>query len=206
MMSRERAGVRRWFSAPAFESEELSRRARILHRTVWSGMAVVTVGMVALIAAQPSTTIRPLMTLIGVDLIGLAAHEVSRRGRPYAGSILAVGGLIAMTTLLALAGGGIRSAGITIHFAFVMLAGVLLGPMWALRTALVCAAVATGLVAAELTGVIEPTPTDYGPLGLLVIDLLFLTVVLMLTFVASRSMTGALHRAETELTERREAE
>ncbi|HEX6589714.1 MAG TPA: ATP-binding protein [Longimicrobiales bacterium] len=195
----------RWLR-PAFGSEELTERARLLHRVTWIGLGAATLTIGILVVAQPSASARALTMLAGVLALGALVLAISVRGRPREAAVLAVAGMIVIVTALAPSGGGIRSPGVTMYFAFVLLAGVLIGPRGALRAALACALLATTLAVLELSGVIRPRRLDYGPVALLVLNLFYMGMVVALTRVASRSMTSALRRAEAELTDRRDAE
>ena len=199
-------GFQGWLKPPVFASQELTVRARLLHGATWIGMACATVAFAILAIVQPSSALRAIATLVAIDVLGLTVLEVSRRGHPRAGSALAIGSLIVLATALAPSGGGIHSPGATLYIAFVLLAGVLLGPRAALNTALVCALAAAGLVVGEITGHIDTSVEPYGPIGRLIVSLLNMTFVVLLTYVASRSMTDALRRAESELAEKHQAE
>ena len=203
---RKTSRLGQWLAAPTFPSEELTERARLLHHAAWISFAAATITFGAIALAQPEPAGRPLAALILVDLLVLVVLGISRFGYPTRAGIFAIAALLTLLTAVAASGGGIRSPSATMYFAIVLIAGVLLGPHAALRTAIVCAILATGLVVAELAGLIDPGATPYGPVGLLFMNLLYIAVVVTLTRVASKSMSDALARSESELAERREAE
>ena len=196
---------RGWFRAPRFENDELTQRAGVVHRLVWIGMAAGTLALGAVVALQPELAGRTLPAIAVLVLVGLAVLEISRRGYPNVASVIALMTVIAVATALSPGGGGIRSPGATLFFAFVLFAGVLLGHRAALVVAAVCAVIGTLLVVAELNGMIEPA-VRYGPVALLVVNFLYMVLILTMTRLLTSKTQSALNRAEQELAERVETE
>ena len=203
--TRERPRPGRWYASPVYAGEERTQRARMLHRVVWTVMGAVTATNLLIALTQPSVRARALGALLFVDLFGLVLLWLSRRGRTRLASALLVVGLIGLVTTLATAAGGIRSPGVTMYFAFVLMAGVLLDLRAAIGAAILCAVLGTTLVVLELNGLLSAA-TDYGPITLLLLNFMYMTLVIVLTRLATASVSTALRRAESELGERAETE
>ena len=191
------------FAPPVFASEEEIQRARVFRTVVLITMLLVTAFFPIIMIQQPSTIPRGTYALVVVDVLGVVLLEVSRRGRTHLASMLFIAGLVLLVTSMALTAGGIRSPGATMYFVIVLMSGLLLGETAGVVTALICAGLGLGLVLAEASGILPSQTAPYSGITLWLLNCIYMGVVIILLKLATRTVTGALRRAETELAERR---
>ena len=194
------------FAPPIFASEEETKRARVFRDVVLMTMLIVSALFPIIMVGQPSTIPRALYALIVLDTLGLILLEVSRRARTHVASVLFISGLVLLVTTMALTAGGIRSVGATMYFVIVLMAGLLLGERGGVITALVCAALGLGLVGVEAFGVLPAQTAPYSATTIWLLNCIYMGVVIVLLRLATRTITAALRRAESELAERRNVE
>jgi signal transduction histidine kinase len=189
-----------------FDNPEQTERARNFHYAVWLIMLVTTVVVLGIVATQIELAAWALRSLATVDGLGLAGLMLNRQGKTRLASLLLVGGVIALVTFNSLSAGGIRSPGVTLYFVFVLMAGLLLGQAAAIVTALACAMLGLGLIVAEGNGFLPEPTVRYNAVSLWLLNCLYMGVVVILLRLATQTISKALRRAETELTERKAAE
>jgi signal transduction histidine kinase len=164
-------------------------------------MIVVTVLFTAIDFLQPSLAARANFAMTLIDGVGFIGFSMTRRGRTRAASLLFIGLLVTLVTIMALSAGGIRSPGIALFMVFTLLSALLLGRVEATITAGICAAIAMALVAAELWGVLPRQTVTYQPLALLLLNLVYLTVMLVVVQLIVRTISRSLIRAQQALAE-----
>lgn len=190
---------------PAFADQEQAQRARMFHGVALTTLALVTTIIPAAIAAQPTVLLRGLFAIAVVDSLTLTTLALNRRGRTRLASWLYICVILALLTVNATTGGGIRSPGVQAYFIFVMLAGLLLGERVGVITGLACAALGLGLVLLEFFGAVS-AERIYNAGVLWLLTCVYIGVALLTMRLATGAVRRSLARAEAELAERGAAE
>lgn len=195
----------RWFAPPVFSTPEQTLRARVLHQVI--GVTVlIAIGLLPLIAMmQPATISRSLAAAAFISGLGLLLLHVNRSGRTRLAAIWFAGGLIALKTALAVTAGGVRSPGVTMYFVIVLMVGLLLGERAGTVMALICAALGLGLLLAESAGLLPPG-IRYDSTTIWLLSCIYMGLVVLLLRLPTMWIGAAVHRAESELSERKLAE
>ena len=191
---------------PVFDNQEQNERARNLHYVAWVIVVATTIGLVGIAAAQTELAVWALTRLavvLGLALVGLVLNH---QGKTHLASLLLVGGLIAFVTMNSFFVGGIRSPGVTLYFLFVLMAGLLLGEVAGIMTAVGCALLGLGLIVSEGLGFLPEPTVHYNAVSLWLLNCIYMGVVIILLRLATRTIRNALRRAETELADRKRAE
>lgn len=184
-----------WLAAPAFADQEQAQRARIFQGVALTTLALVNVILPLVIAVQPNTLPRALLSIAVVDSVAFVTLALNRRGRTRLASWMYISIILALLTFNALTGGGIRSPGVQAYFIFVMLAGLLLGERVGVITGLGCAVLGLMLVLLESIGAVSPQPI-YSALPLWLLTCVFIGVALMTMQLATSAVRRSLTRAE----------
>jgi len=195
----------RSFAPPVFDTPEQTLRARILHLVI--GVTVlIAAGFLPLIAImEPATLSRAVSATAFIGGLGLLLLRVNRSGRTRLAAILFAGGLIALMTAVAVTAGGVRSPGVTMYFVIVLMAGLLLGERAGAVTALGCVALGFGLLMAEQAGLLPPG-IRYSSTTIWLLSCLYMALVVLLLRLPTLLIRTAVLQAESELSERKQAE
>src|SRR6185312_2896692 len=90
--------VLRWLTARPLASEMVISRDSQLRQLAAGTLIVVAVSLAALVAVEPATFARRLVTLIAVTALIGGIELINRRGHTTAASMLLIAGLIAIVT------------------------------------------------------------------------------------------------------------
>ena len=190
----------RWFAVPVGMSEE-EQHTHVFRIVVVMTMTVVTILFTIVGLIQPSIARRAIVAMTLIDGVGIIGISMTLRGRTRLASQLFIGLLVLLVTIMAVSAGGVRSPGIALFMVFTLLSALLLGPREATITAGICAAIAMGLVAAEMWDVLPEQTVEYAPISLLLLNLVYLTVMLVVVQLIVRTISRSLIRAQQALTE-----
>jgi signal transduction histidine kinase len=194
-----------WFALPESLTEG-EQQTRIYRRVVVSTMIIVTVLFGILAIVQTSLAQRAMVAMGIVDGVGAMGLALSHRGQSRLASGIFLTILISLVSIMALSAGGIRSPGMSLFLVFTLLAALLLGRRAAVVTAAVCAVIAGALAITEVLGILPPQTVRYQPLALLILQLTYLSVMLIVVQMIVGSISKSLTRAERELAERQRAD
>jgi signal transduction histidine kinase len=189
-----------------FPSESQLARARRLRSVAFGTLAVVATALIVLIALEPSTAARRLISLTAVAVLIGAIHELNRHGHTTLASWCFVLGLIAVVTQRAWHTGGIYAPVLPLYVLFVLMGGVLLSRLGGIVATAACVMGAAMLVAGQFAGAITPARDLGTPIGMLLFLTMILGLSLMLQAMIGTSFREALDRAEHELAVRTAAE
>ena len=196
-------GPRTWMRVRVFPTESEMARAQRLWTVAFGTFVVVAISLVALIATEPSTAARRLVTLAGVMVLTGIIYVVNRRGHTSGASWMFVLGLVVIVTQRAWITGGIYAPVLPLYVVFVLMGGVLLSRLGGIITAVACAAGATMLVIGQAMGAIQPVRTFAPPLGMLVFLMMILALALVLQFMVGNTFRESLARSEREIAVRK---
>ena len=194
------------FSPPVFPEEEKAQRAKILFTLLWVTMGAVSVAMTGLAFAQSQLVLPASFYIVVILAAGLSLLELNRRGHTSAASVLFLVLVITLVSTRALVAGGIRSPGVTMYYVFALAAGLLLGERAGIITAIICSAIALGLVVAEHFDFLPAQTIHYTALSYWWLNLLYMCLIVLLIRVASQAVRKAFDRMNSELAERQKAE
>ncbi len=188
--------LRNLFQPPAFDDEEKTRVARLLHTILLSIAFGVFMIFVTTLLFAPERTNRLLITAAFLFLAG-GNLFLARRGMVSQASVLFITTLWLVLMASALTGGGSRGIGFASHIVVLVLAGLLLGPKFAYLMASLSFIGAVAIAIAEVNGIVFPAPPTNYLLNLLTFSFYLLLTALLLQ-LASNSITRSLKRARQD--------
>jgi signal transduction histidine kinase len=195
-----------WLKARPLADEMVISRASQLRQLSAGTLIVVAVSLAALVAVEPATFARRLITLIAVAVLIGGIELINRRGHTTAASMVLIAGMIAIVTQRAWITGGIYAPVLPLYTVFVLMGGVLLGRAGGIATVAGCVLGGAILVWGQLAGKVTPDKIFGPPFGML----LFLAMVLALALVLQTMIAGmfrvTFERAHEEIEARREAQ
>jgi signal transduction histidine kinase len=177
-------------------------RARMVFVIAWATMLIMTPFMALLIMARPVSFERRATIIVVVNLLGLAALALNRRGHVRGAGVLLVSGLVVLATALALTGGGIAAQGVVLFIPIVLMTGLLLGERAGVVAGVGCFGIGLGLVVIEAAGLLPRSRNVQTPVTLWLLSGLYLGLAIALQRLATQAVGGALKRTETALQER----
>ncbi len=197
------SAVRRWFARPQSGQADRDEEARVLWMISWGMVALIAAYSVTEIVFEPASTLRRVITLLGITTIVGVVHEMNRRGHIRQASWTLVVLLIAFLTQRAWITGGLHSPISEVYALFVMLAGVLLGPRGAAIAAVMAVAGGIVLLVAESTGTITGITAFQAPGGLLMFLTMVAAITVLLQQMVARTLRANLQVAQSEIAERK---
>jgi len=193
-----------FFKPPAFDSEQQTQQAKMVHTVAWTTAALVTLVMLFLIPFLPFNIARALIITGFVNGLALVVVLLNRRGHTQGASVVFIAGLVLLMTGLAPTAGGIRAPAMTFSAVIVMMAGLLLGQRIGLYTGLTCIVIGLGMLLAEILGLLPASAIIHTATTLWMFNTLLIGIVIALQRLATKTVRRALGRAESELAERKE--
>jgi len=187
------------FRPPVFAQEEKTQAAKLIYPVLWSQILATTVIGMVLCILTTAYSYFWLALIFFTLIIGWIQLSLARRGRTYLCSLLLIAGLWADLTLFSftMTGIGVRAA--WGFFFVVFIAGMLLGRIAGIVTAVIASL--TTLAIAYLAPVRSQFPIQFW-----LTNSLYLVFVIFLQFLASRSIRESLEEAKRQLRERQQAE
>lgn len=210
--------LRRATSAPVFEDEEKTRRAKLLNAIVWTFFAISLSGGLALLFVQGFGVRFGMAVTI---LVGLGAvYTLMRRGYIQLANLVLVLVLSLTTTITLYRLGGLRFPGVSLYILITLIAGLLLDVWLSLAMLGLLILAILGLYYAELAGFISYTIANEPLPVVLVATIVILAFTAVLIYLYSSQVKQALERArrneralaennrilKQEITERHQAE
>lgn len=198
--------MRQIFTPPVFADPDLTRRAAVFYQMVFAEFAIVCV--IAFIAAftEPASRLW-FFSVVAVDILfAVSTLALCRRGWVDPASWILVAINVIMTIARAPWIGGIHSPALMLLGSHTLMAGILLGKRNGYLVGTVCAGLCLGLLAAEEFGMLPAQAVFYGPGTYFFLLMLNMGFVFFLLDISSRSLQAAFRRANSELTQRRQAE
>jgi PAS domain S-box-containing protein len=200
------SALRRIFWPPTLETIEQTHRARIFHRVV-IGTAAMLITLLLLLAVElPSSFPRRLNSILYCIALCVVLIPLNRSGRTRLASWLLVLSLTAVDTQRAWTSGGIAAPVVSAYIVIVLIAGLLLGTRTGIFIALTCLALGLGMALAEQAGRLPAPEVAFSPLARWLATTMWLGLAFLLQREVAVSLGESLHRSETELAERRQAE
>jgi PAS domain S-box-containing protein len=144
-------------TAPAFESEDLTRHARLVHRSAWMLFLVATTLLLMLMWAVPSNRPRWIETEAGFFIWTLVVWGINRSGRPWHASVALTFFCWFTFSLLSWTGGGIDAVAASLYVVVVLIAGSLMGWRAAVYTGMLCCLTLLAFVLAGQMKVLPPS-------------------------------------------------
>ena len=195
--------LRRFFTPPRFDSEDLRLRARTLHRVTRATGIIAPTFLLALIALQPETWLRRSFSILVVLLSAGAVLAINHRGKTTLASWLFIAALVGLVTHKSLSSGGVSAPQCFLFLVFVLIAGLLLGTRGGVITAVVEVVLALGMALLARAGALPPSELRFGPLELWLYSSLSIGLAVIVQHEVASTLLGALSLAEQRVTELR---
>ena len=196
--------IRAFIPVPPGEQEQADL-PRALETILWTVMAASLL-LFAAVPLLPQFAWRWLGIIAIVYALCVPLLVLRRRGRTRLASLLLLGGLWVLITVLVLTAGGLAAPSSFVYVIIVLIAGLLLGARAGIATALGCMLTALGLAIVEMTGHLPSAAIPYTPMSRLVSLTLFIAIALSLQLLSARTTGSALQRSQRELEDRKRAE
>ena len=188
--------LRRFFTPPRFDSEDLSLRARTFHRVARATGIIAPSFLLALIALQPETWLRRSFSILVMFVATGVVLALNHRGRTELASWLFVGSLVGLVTHKSLSSGGVSAPQSFLFLVFVLLAGLLLGTRGGVITAALETLIGLGMALAARAGALPPSELAFGPLELWLYGSLSICLAVVVQHEVAASLRNALSLAE----------
>lgn len=195
-----------FLSAPVFADEEKTHYARLLHTITLCIVLTADLFLTVLCIVSRTYAPRGLVVLATINIIGLGLITLSKNGRTWLASSLLVSGMVFMVTFLALTAGGIRSGSVMVYMVIVLIAGLLLGERAGIFTGIVCILAGLLMVLAEENELLNAQPSGASIYARWIINTLCIVFTIVLQAMTTRTIRHALHRVQSELSERKQTE
>ncbi len=198
--------IRRLFSSPVFADEEQTRRAWVLHFTLWSILLVIDSQFYVAFFIMPQHWARWLASLLTINFMLPPLLLLNRRGHTRLAGILLVVTLWVQATVSALTAGGIQAPAILAFVVDVLIAGLLFGEIGGVIMGIISCLTGLGFVLLETTGHLPANRVTPTAMSLWVNLTLFLEFIVIFQFLANHSIKAGLKQAMQELHRRRQTE
>jgi PAS domain S-box-containing protein len=198
--------IRRLFSSPVFADEEQTRRAWVLHFTLWSILLVFDSQFYVVFFILPQHWARWLMSLLVINFTLPPLVLMNRHGRTRLAGILLVVTLWLLVTGMALTAGGIHAPVVLAYVVDVLIAGLLFGEIGGVIAGIIACLTGLGFVLLETTGHLPANRVTPTAMSLWVNLTLFLEFIVIFQFLANHSIKAGLKQAMQELHRRRQTE
>ena len=186
---------------PIFDDEDKTLNARLLFTITWTFMLAVWISIfIALIL--PETTFRWLLLIALIESTGLIILILSKYGYILAATNILIITTWAAATAMALTGGGIRSNAMAIYVITVLIAGILQNGKAGIASALLCILTSLFLVYIESKGFLPYSHITHTSLTLWLSYTAYMTIIMVLQFLVSRTIRESLKQSRQELKNR----
>lgn len=194
-------------SPPVFDDDEQTRIARLLHAILLTFVLVGLLFMLPMAILSPAFAGRFLGLGLGFLIMSVGLLFMERRGRVRLASGLLVTILWGLATASAVTAGGVHAqVFVGGYLMIIVMTGLLLGGRASGFMAGLSALAGLGMVFAEMEGALSPPAIAPPPTSLWISNVSFFSVVVILQYLAARTIREALARARRELAERLEVE
>jgi PAS domain-containing protein len=198
--------VSNFFRVPKVEDDPRCHRAWGLRIILATVMVFVTVMMAFDIHVLPQNTARWVAVIVFINSICPFLLYLNHRGRTQAASLGAVISFWVMVTVLIASENTLRAPGAPAYLLIIFTAGLLLGARAGVLTAIVCGLTITAFMVLEPYGYFQKSAVRHTAFVYWFTEVFFMFMILSLQWLANRSVTSALKRAQQELEERKRAE
>ncbi len=196
-----------FFRPPVFDDASQTQTARQLHIILWTLIIAFTTGASIMLVIAPENFRRWLLLISVIDGTSWLLLVLNRRGYiRLASSVLGLTVWVVITAFALTAGGTRSPAAMTGYLILVIIVGTLSGWRAGLLTAVLCGFTNGGLAYLEMTDRLPPTQANHTPITLGLTSTLFIIVGVGLQYLTVTTFRTFLQQAQTELTERRQAE
>ncbi len=190
---------RDFFTPPIFAHDEKNQAARQVFPILWFHVLIILIIAAVLIILSPGFVRFWLALALSTIAINLLLIALTRSGRMRLASILLVGQLWLQISVLSWITSGFGSRAAWGYFIVVFIAGMLLGRLSGIITAVWCS------ISTLLLALASPMASS-DPARFWLINSFYLLLVLMLQNLASRSIRESLQQARLQLLERQQVE
>lgn len=198
--------LRHYFSPAVYADDEETRIARLLQSILWIFIIMITAVSVYGLSLLPENWLRWISITVAVDLFNVILMRVNHFGRTRTAAALLLIELTVLVFIMASTAGGMRAPAVTGYLVIVLVGGLLFGTTGAIAFGIVGAVSELALVLLETTGHLPASYVHHRPLTLWIAQVLFLSLVIGLQYLAIHTIREALRQARVELAERKKAE
>jgi len=164
-------------------------------------------GMLALIVgiAYP-TAFAPLLQVCLAMVVGGGLFLwLNHHGHVRLVAFLTVSFGFIMNTVSAISTWGVHAPSLTAYVAVIVTTGLLLGPRWGIAMTFLSVAASVALARAEVQGFLPASNIQHGPYGIIGTVSITFVYIMVIQYLAGRSLRSALKLAQEELNKRKEA-
>ncbi|MGE3726103.1 MAG: PAS domain S-box protein [Candidatus Sericytochromatia bacterium] len=195
-----------FFSPPVFDDPESQRTARLLHGTSCFVMvAVIFCCLLGLLFVPANAQRWILGSLALIGMSGLSLRLLSQAKLQLA-SWAFVLQLWLIVSILVMTSGGMNAPGLGGYIPTVLAAALFIGWRGGALVAGVCFVTVLGILVAQIQGVLPASAISPGPVHYWVGHTLVLSIVMVLVYYYSTSLTSLIQQVQSELVERRKIE
>jgi PAS domain S-box-containing protein len=193
------------FKPPIFEDEDKTLNARLLFTITWTFMLTgwITVFIAILL---PYTTLRWLLLIAFIEAAGVGLLILNQYGYTRTVTNLMIGAIWFAATAMALTGGGTNSNAMAIYLVVVLIAGLVQSGKAGFATAIICSLTGLALAYLEDQGLLPARHLTHTPFTLWIAYTSYMTVIIVLQFLVSRTIRDALKQSRRELRNRLQAD
>lgn len=193
--------IRRWlFKTPQFDDEDKNRSAQLLHIILLAYLASTSTFLIVLLLVTPELIERTLFIMVFIPLF-IMLFWMMRRGNIRLASFILLAFNWTILVMMSLGASGVHDPSYASQILLILFAGFLLGPRTAAGLTIIDLLLGLGMIAAQNAGYI--VPMAYPSFAIWYSQGTLFVGVVILVFVITRHLDGALHRARIEI-ERRE--
>jgi PAS domain S-box-containing protein len=196
----------RILAAPVFESEDQTRYAALVHRTVSMLFLVVTAMALSATWFLPANRLRWIGLALGCLVWTLVVLAINASRRPRLASLLLTFFCWLVCSLTAWTSGGIQAPAATGYVVVVLVAGSLLGGSAGIYVGVLCFLTGLAFVFAERIGILPPSAVAHTSMTDWLMSAFTIGMAASIQYLSSRSIRDALRRAQSELEERKRAQ
>jgi len=186
----------RILTAPAFESEDLTRYAALVHRSIWTFFLLLAAFGLAAIWVLPANAQRWIGLVAGCLAWTLVVSGINRSGRPKHASVAHTSFLWAAFSCLAWTGGGINASSAPALVLVVLIAGSLLGWRAAIYSGILCGLTLLAFVFAEQLRMLPPSVIAHNGITRWTANAFVLLIAGSVQYLSAKSSKDALRISE----------
>ncbi len=190
---------------PIFDDEDKTLVAHHLFIIIWTFMAVSWLAIFIAVII-PETIYRWLLIVGVIESAGLILLVLNKYGHTRLVSNLLIFIMWATATGMAFTGGGTSSNAMAIYFIIVLIAGLVQSGKAGIVTAIFCSLTGLFLVYLEYGGALPTSQVLHTPLTQWIANTIYMTIIIGLQYLVSRTIRKALKQSRQELKERQQVD
>ncbi len=187
--------IRHFFSSPVFADEDQTRRAQVLHFTIWSILLVTNSQIYVVLFVMPQHWLRWLVVLLTFNFTLPPLLLMNHRGRTRLAGVLLMVEIWLLATVLALTPSGIHAPVVLAFIVNVLIAGLLFGGRGGVIVSIIFGLTALGIALLETTGLLPASRGTQTTLSIWANVAMCLEFIVIFQFLANRSIKTALRQA-----------